>query len=71
MANAFDMTCPNCGDSDHIEIEAKVWVRLTSDGTDADEAKSGYGHEWDDDSPAICQACGHQGTVLSFDKGPA
>jgi hypothetical protein len=24
-------------------------------------------HEWDDDSPMSCQACGHQGAVIEFD----
>lgn len=64
--NMFDMVCPKCGDSDHIDVLAKIWVRLTSDGTDADE--SGIGdHEWDDDSEAMCFACNHSGTVREFE----
>jgi ribosomal protein S27E len=30
MSNFFDMRCPKCGDEDHIDIAAEVWVRLAS-----------------------------------------
>ncbi|MGA8756643.1 MAG: hypothetical protein WB611_09965 [Stellaceae bacterium] len=63
--NDFDMRCPKCGDTSQIDIAATVWVRLTSDGTDADEAADG-GHFWDDDSRACCAACDHQATVKEF-----
>ncbi|MBV8504475.1 MAG: hypothetical protein JOZ11_01475 [Alphaproteobacteria bacterium] len=36
MSNFFDMRCPKCGDEDHIDIAAEVWVCLTCEGTDAD-----------------------------------
>jgi hypothetical protein len=45
MTNCFDMRCPKCGDEDHIDIHAAVWVRLTSDGTDADASACGD-HVW-------------------------
>jgi hypothetical protein len=68
MSNCFNMRCPKCGGEDQIDIAATVWVRLTGDGTDADEAADG-GHFWDDDSPARCVRwrCDHQGTVKDFE----
>ena len=63
--NSFNMFCPKCGSADQIDIAATVWVRLTADGTDTDEAADG-GHFWDDDSHARCVACDHQGTVKEF-----
>jgi hypothetical protein len=59
------MTCPQCGDDDRIDIAATVYVRLGLDGTDVAETENGD-HEWDDDSTAVCNACGHTGTVRSF-----
>lgn len=68
----WGMACPGCGESSRIEIEAKVWVLLTTDGTDADEAVSGSGHEWDDASQAKCQGCDREGVVSDFKvKEPA
>ena len=63
--NAFDMRCPKCGDASRIDVAATVWVRLTSDGTDADESAEGS-HDWDDDSRARCNACDHEGAVKEF-----
>jgi hypothetical protein len=63
MNNQFDMVCPECGSSAHLDVAALVWVRLTADGTDPDEAHDG-GHEWDDDSPCRCDNCDWTGTVL-------
>ena len=60
-ANQFDMACPECGGDSEIEVAATVWVRLCPDGTDA----SGD-HEWDDDSPCRCGACGHEARVADF-----
>lgn len=60
-ANQFGMYCPSCGESDGLDIAATVWVRLMSDGTDADESHDGS-HEWDDDSACQCD-CGWAGTV--------
>lgn len=38
MTNAFNLSCPDCGEAGHIDIQALIWVRLTQDGTDADPA---------------------------------
>jgi hypothetical protein len=65
MSNFFDMRCPNCGDEDHIDIAAEVWVRLTSDGTDADASGCGD-HIYTPESAAECGACGHHGTIAQF-----
>jgi hypothetical protein len=64
MDNQFDMTCPDCGHSDALDVAALVWVRLTRDGTDADASHDGS-HEWDDDADCVCAACGWRGTVLN------
>jgi hypothetical protein len=65
LGNAFSMKCPECGASDQIDICADVWVRLCSDGTDVTRAANGD-HEWDTNSLAACNACGHSATVWDF-----
>jgi hypothetical protein len=69
MSNFFDMRCPKCGDEDHIDIAAEVWVRLTDDGDDADASRCGD-HTWTHESAATCEACGHHGTVADFTPKP-
>jgi len=58
----WGMRCPQCGDDSHINLVARVTVRLTPDGTVALDGD----HEWDSDSSAICAACDHVGTVKNF-----
>jgi hypothetical protein len=65
MTNCFDLRCPKCGNSDQIDVSSSIWARVTDEGTDPDLAKDG-GHEWGDDSPARCAACGHSGKVTGF-----
>lgn len=62
----WGMRCPQCGDDSRIDVVASVNVRLTHDGTDADEAQGDCSHEWGDDSMATCNACDHVGTVKDF-----
>lgn len=65
VSSEHGLCCPECGRDDEIDISAEIWVRLTPDGTDADESHCGD-HYWDDDSAARCLACNHNGTVLEF-----
>jgi hypothetical protein len=67
MTNFFDLRCPKCGGTGHIDISASIWVRVTHDGTDPDLSKDGT-HEWGDDSPACCAACGHSGKLADFQQ---
>lgn len=67
MTNSFNLRCPKCGNTDEIDVSARIWARLTEEGTDTDLAKDGH-HEWDDDSPARCAACSHSGKVTDFRK---
>jgi hypothetical protein len=67
MTNCFEMKCPKCGNEDQIDIHAAMWVRLTSDGTDADTSVCGE-HVWCRDSMAACRACDYNGTVKDFEK---
>jgi hypothetical protein len=69
VSYSWNMRCPKCGADDRIDIAATVFVRLTSDGTDADESKIGD-HEWDNDSLAVCYACGFSVTVRDFEIKP-
>lgn len=61
--------CPDCGNTDQIDIEARVNVRLIQHAdtddfeTDSDEAED-RSHEWDDSCYATCFACG-TGQILS------
>jgi hypothetical protein len=66
MTNVFDMRCPNCGADDCIDIQARLWVRVTAEGTDADASENGD-HEWTQDSPAHCTACGYCRRVRDFE----
>ena len=67
MSNSFEKKCPKCGNEDRIDIHAAMWVRLTSDGTDADTSACGE-HVWCGDSMAACRACDYNGTVKDFEK---
>lgn len=64
--------CRSCGDADHIDIAANVWVRLIqTEGsdefeTDADEADD-HDQTWGDDSAAVCRSCGEDGTAYDFE----
>lgn len=70
MANAFDMACPNCGDTTNLDIQALIWVRVTADGTDPDEARL-HDHDWEDKSECYCDACDWAGKVRDTKKKPA
>lgn len=70
MSNCYSSKCPNCGRSDCIDVQAHVWVRLLSDGTDADQAQTTE-HDWGEDDPARCAACDWQGVVSGMDEDPA
>lgn len=65
-SNPWGLECPQCKAGDQIDIAASVWVRLCRDGTDVTAAANGD-HEWDDSHAAVCCACGHAGTVRSFE----
>ncbi len=57
-----NMTCPQCGEDHRLDVTATVSVRLTSDGSASDEAQDSS-HEWDENSPIVCVACGWSGIV--------
>jgi hypothetical protein len=61
------MRCPQCGDENHIDVEALVSVRLTDDGTDADLSENGD-HYWDQNHQATCAACDFSGSVRQFEE---
>lgn len=65
VSTAWEMRCPKCKRDDEIDISVKSWTRLVPDGTDRDEADE-TSEEWDNDSVCICRACGHKGTVETF-----
>ena len=63
--NGHFMECPECG-AEYLDVQARVWVRLVDDGTDADASRDGN-HEWDDDSACACD-CGWRGTVRDAER---
>jgi ribosomal protein S27AE len=67
MTNFLDMRCPNCGDKTAIAIEATIWVRVCSDGMDAD-ASADSAYTFDADSLAFCWRCGFRATVQKFER---
>ncbi|MCW6512517.1 hypothetical protein [Lichenifustis flavocetrariae] len=67
----LDLSCMKCGDTDEIDIEATVWIRVTEDGTDADAGSDGH-HEYTPRSMASCGSCGHTERLYAFEpKGGA
>ena len=66
MPNILDLVCPFCGRDDHIEIAGHIWLRITAEGTDPDQAEN-RDHEFHGLSPAICTCCGFTGMVCSFE----
>lgn len=67
--NQWGLYCPGCGQDGEIDIAATVWVRLCPDGTDVTLARNGD-HEWDNDAPAACSACGFHGRVRDLRHHP-
>ena len=65
MANWMNKKCPKCSDADCIDVAARVWVRLTDDGSDADESQD-CGHDYDETNSAKCVRCGFGGTLGDF-----
>lgn len=65
VLKSWNMRCPVCGDDGHVDIAAITWVRLVTDGTDADESGCGD-QEWQDSSAARCWSCDNEGTVAQF-----
>lgn len=61
----WNCQCPECGQTEQIDVAATVWVRLVGDGTDADLAQIGD-HDFDGDSPALCGHCGHSAPYAKF-----
>lgn len=59
--------CPQCGSTGHLEVSARIWVRL--DQSDPDNLQTDEfdthndGHEWDETSTAICTQCQWTGIV--------
>jgi phage FluMu protein Com len=66
MSNFLDIRCPKCDATDQIDIAATVWLRVTEDGTDADESKDGH-HDYTPRSNATCNACGYYGRLQDFE----
>lgn len=57
--------CPKCGETERIDVVASMFVRLTKDGSDADLSHNGD-QDWDGDSPARCDRCGHNAPYAKF-----
>lgn len=61
--NFPDLCCPRCGDRDHIDILAQLWVRVTPGGTDTAGNRDQL---YTPESAATCGACNFDGTVAKF-----
>ena len=62
------MRCPLCGESDRIDIQASIWVRVIGDTIDAERSAVGFAPEWEHDFAARCDHCGHVCTVADFQR---
>src|SRR5690242_19297057 len=66
MSNLFELRCPCCRSEDQIDVQAKVWVRLTESGSDADVSGCGD-HHYSPESAATRDACGYAGCLRDFE----
>jgi hypothetical protein len=57
--------CPECGSYGPFEIAVSMRVLLYDDGTDSAEDSA---TEYDNDAPAICCSCRHEGKFGDFDE---
>jgi hypothetical protein len=62
-----ELVCPECG-SQAVTVLASVWIKVDQ-GCDLDLGH-GSGHEWDDESPAVCRECEFRSKVIAFDPEP-
>lgn len=64
------MRCPQCGSDADLEILASLWVELhvVNDSTfETEPSRTDGAHEWNDSSPARCNACCWEGQAMSLD----
>lgn len=57
--------CPNCGNEHEFDITVTTKMRFTDEGAGDHEDTT-----YTDDSPAVCGACNHEGTVALFTRQP-
>jgi hypothetical protein len=69
MTNFLNLRCPRCGSGEHIDVAALVWLRVTGDGTDAEQARN-HDHDYDANSGAVCAACEYGGRLGDFEPTP-
>jgi hypothetical protein len=62
------MWCPLCGESDRIDIEASIWVRVIGNTVDAQKSGVGFAPKWDLEFAAHCDHCGHIARVADFQR---
>lgn len=55
------LCCLRCGRDTDLRVEATVVTKLLPEGAD-----TAGDLEWNDDSHALCETCGKEGTVDSF-----
>jgi hypothetical protein len=67
MSNFLDIRCPECGNTDQLDIEATISVRVTENGTDADLSGDGY-WTYTPKSWTACGACGYGGELRQFEE---
>jgi hypothetical protein len=63
MSNRFNMSCPKCGDEDHIDISGFVTLRLSPTGVEPRD----FEPDCTSENGAECAACGYVGTVKEFE----
>jgi hypothetical protein len=72
MSNdGWTIECPQCG-GNSVSISAMVYVRPEVDSAgDIQTTVDTVTHDWDDDSDAICNECGHSSIAGDFLGNPA
>ncbi|HET6233524.1 MAG TPA: hypothetical protein VFE41_00950 [Acetobacteraceae bacterium] len=67
MPNFLNIHCLKCRTDIQIDIAATVLLRVTENGTDADESKGGH-HDYTPRSDATCNACDYYGRLQDFEQ---
>jgi hypothetical protein len=70
--NEFGLKCPNCGNTDDLNVECRAWVTVIGEHVLDPYERSNFAYEsfsgwhWESGDEAQCPKCGHKATVGRF-----
>jgi hypothetical protein len=72
MGNEFGLKCPECGNTDDLNVECRAWVTVIGEHVLDPYERSNFAYEpfsgwhWESGDEAQCPTCGHKATVGRF-----